>query len=75
MTIRLRRNNQITIPATVIREAGLKVGDMLDVKVEDDAIVIKAMTDAQKFLSLSGFLGGIYNDYDHEAEMKDAWAD
>ena len=75
MTIRLRRGNQITIPAAVIREVGLKVGDMLDIKVEDGAVVIKAMTDGQKLLTLSGFLGGIYNDYDHEAEMKDAWED
>ena len=72
---RLSSKHQVTIPVDVMREAGIKVGDELVFKVEDGAVVIKPISDAQKILSLAGFLGGIYNDYDHEAEMADAWED
>ena len=72
---RLSSKHQVTIPVDVMREAGLKVGDELVFKVEDGVVVIQPITDAQKILSLAGFLGGIYNDYDHQAEMADAWED
>ena len=72
---RLSSKHQVTIPVDVMREAGLKVGDELVFKVEDGVVFIQPITDAQKILSLAGFLGGIYNDYDHQAEMADAWED
>ena len=72
---RLSSKHQVTIPVDVMREAGLKVGDELVFKVEDGVVVIQPITDAQKILSLAGFLGGIYNGYDHQAEMADAWED
>ena len=72
---RLSSKHQVTIPVDVMREAGFKVGDELIFKVESGAVVIQPITDAQKILSLAGFLGGLYDDYDHEAEMADAWED
>ena len=72
---RLSSKHQVTIPVDVMREAGFKVGDELVFKVEDGAVVIQPKFKGHRILSLSGFLGGIYNDYDHEAEMADAWED
>ena len=72
---RLSSKHQVTIPVDVMREAGLEVGDHLVFSVEDGAVKIKAMTDGQKLLTLVGALGGIYEGYDHEAEMNDAWED
>ena len=72
---RLSSKHQVTIPVDVMREAGLKVGDELVFKVEGGAVVIQPITDAQKILSLAGFLGGLYDGYDHEAEMAEAWED
>jgi bifunctional DNA-binding transcriptional regulator/antitoxin component of YhaV-PrlF toxin-antitoxin module len=72
---RLSSKNQVTIPVDVMREVGFKVGDELVFNVEDGVVVIQPITDAQKILSLAGFLGGIYNDYDHQTERADAWED
>ena len=72
---RLSSKHQVTIPVDVMRQAGFKVGDELVFRVQDGSVVIQPITDAQKFLSLIGFLGGIYEGYDHEAEMADAWED
>ena len=71
MTIRLRRNNQITIPAAVIREAGFKVGDELIFKVENRQIVVtkKRVGILEWVASLNGF----YDGYDFAAERADAW--
>ena len=72
---RLSSKHQVTIPVEVLREVGFKVGDELVFRVEDKAIVIEPKFKGHRILSLSGFLGGIYNDYDHVAEMADAWED
>ena len=67
--------HQVTIPVDVLREVGFRVGEELVFKVEDNKVVIERKFQGHRILSLSGFLGGIYNDYDHEAEMADAWED
>ena len=74
-TSRISSKHQITIPVDVMREAGIKVGDELVFKVESGAVIIEPISDSQKLLSLVGILGGLYNNYDHEAEMADAWED
>lgn len=75
MVIKLRSKRQITVPAAVIQEAGFKVGDELVFKVEGGSVVISRKSAGHRILSLIGALGGIYEGYDHEAEMKDAWED
>ena len=71
MTIRLRRNNQITIPAAVIREAGFKVGDELAIKVENNQVVLmKKRVDLHNWIAS---LNGFYDGYDFAAERADAW--
>ena len=71
MNIRLRRNNQITIPAAVIQEAGFKVGDELVFKVEGKQIVItKKRVDLLEWIAS---LNGMYDGYDFAAERADAW--
>ena len=70
---RLSSKHQVTIPVDVMREAGLKVGDDLVFKVEAGFIKIEPLNKGHKFLALVGALGGIYEGYDHEAEMNDAW--
>ena len=71
MNIRFRRNNQITIPAAVIQEAGFKVGDELVFKVEGKQIVItKKRVDLLEWIAS---LNGMYDGYDFAGERADAW--
>ena len=70
---RLSSKHQVTIPVDVLREVGFKVGDELVFRVEDGGVKIEAKNKNHKFLALIGALGGIYEGYDHEAEMNDAW--
>jgi len=72
---RISSKHQVTIPVDVMREAGFKVGDELVFKVEDGGVMIERKFEGHRILSLSGILNGIYNGYDHEAEMADAWED
>ena len=72
---RLSSKHQVTIPVDVLREVGFTVGEELVFKVEDGGVVIERKFKGHRILSLSGALNGIYEGYDHEAEMADAWED
>ncbi len=72
---RLSSKHQVTIPVDVMREAGFNVGDELIFKVEGSGVVIKRPLQGHPILTLSGLLNGLYNDYDHEAEMARMWPD
>jgi AbrB family looped-hinge helix DNA binding protein len=37
--LRIRRNGQITLPASIRREANLQAGDTLEVIVEEDGVI------------------------------------
>ena len=71
MVIKLRAKHQITITASVIQEAGFKVGDELVFKVEGKQIVItKKRVDLLEWIAS---LNGMYDGYDFAAERADAW--
>ena len=70
---RLSSKHQVTIPVDVMREAGLKVGDELVFKVEDNQVVIsKKRVDLLEWIAS---LNGFYDGYDFAAERADAWPD
>ena len=70
---RLSSKHQVTIPVDVMREAGLKVGDEVVFKVEDNQVVIsKKRVDLLEWIAS---LNGFYDGYDFAAERADAWPD
>ena len=70
---RLSSKHQVTIPVDVMREAGLKVGDEVVFKVEDNQVVIsKKRVDLLEWIAS---LNGLYDGYDFAAERADAWPD
>ena len=70
---RLSSKHQVTIPVDVMREAGLKVGDDVVFKVEDNQVVIsKKRVDLLEWIAS---LNGLYDGYDFAAERADAWPD
>lgn len=40
MVIKLRERSQITLPVEIVKKLNIKTGDSLEVKIEDDRIVI-----------------------------------
>ena len=70
---RLSSKHQVTIPVDVLREVGLKVGDEVVFKVEDNQVVIsKKRVDLLEWIAS---LNGFYDGYDFAAERADAWPD
>ena len=70
---RLSSKHQVTIPVDVMREAGLKVGDEVVFRVEDNQVVIsKKRVDLLEWIAS---LNGFYDGYDFAAERADAWPD
>jgi len=72
---RLSSKHQVTIPVDVMREAGFKVGDELIFVVENGTVKIQAADNQRKLMALVGLLDGLYENYDHKAEMADAWGE
>lgn len=46
--VRIKSKFQITIPVSLRKAAGLKVGDILDITFENGHIVLRLLTVAQK---------------------------
>ncbi|HXQ92439.1 MAG TPA: AbrB/MazE/SpoVT family DNA-binding domain-containing protein [Nitrososphaerales archaeon] len=40
-TVKVTRNRQVTIPAHLANTAGIREGDILDVRLEDQKIILK----------------------------------
>ncbi len=40
MVIKLRERSQITLPVEIVKKLNIKTGDSLEVKIEDDRIVV-----------------------------------
>ena len=40
MVIKLRERSQITLPAEIVKKLNIKTGDNLEVKLEDDRIIV-----------------------------------
>ena len=51
--IRVKTKYQVTLPAQVRRQAGLRVGDLLEAKVEGDTISLTPMSVVERELALA----------------------
>jgi AbrB family looped-hinge helix DNA binding protein len=51
--IRVKTKYQVTLPAKVRRQAGLRVGDLLEAKVEGDTISLTPMSVVERELALA----------------------
>lgn len=51
--IRVKTKYQVTLPAKVRRQAGLRVGDLLEAKVEGDTISLTPMSVVERGLALA----------------------
>jgi bifunctional DNA-binding transcriptional regulator/antitoxin component of YhaV-PrlF toxin-antitoxin module len=72
-TSRLSSKNQITLPVDVIRKAGFEVGDELKLTFHGGKVTIeKKKSGVEEF---AGSLPGIFENYDFEADRRDAWGE
>ena len=71
--IRMRSKNQCTLPASVVRESGIKIDDKLSVMCVNGSIVITPFTN--KKLGVDGVMGfagiahGVWGDSPEEVEQ------
>ena len=70
---RLSSKNQITLPVEVIRQAGFEIGDKLKLSFHGGKVIIEK--EESKLLAFAGSLTGTYENYDFEAERRDAWGE
>ncbi|MEE8168287.1 MAG: AbrB/MazE/SpoVT family DNA-binding domain-containing protein [Candidatus Hydrothermarchaeales archaeon] len=54
VTVTVTRNTQITIPKKIREKLEIKIGDKVDIRIEDGKIVVKKIETA--FSEYSGFL-------------------
>ncbi len=79
--IRMRPKHQVTLPASVVREAKLKPDDRLNVTFVNGSIVITPKQDAQsegEMLSFAGIRRGLWGDTPEEVDqtlrnMRNSW--
>jgi AbrB family looped-hinge helix DNA binding protein len=74
---RLSSKNQITVPAAVVRETGLRAGDELKVEVDDGRIVLSpALSLRERRLAAikrgAGSLTGVYPP-DYLDDLRNEW--
>jgi len=79
--IRMRPKNQVTLPASVVREAKLKPDDRLTVTFINGSIIITPKHDAKDqddIMSFAGIGHGLWGNTPEEVDqtlrnMKDSW--
>ena len=79
--IRMRRKHQVTLPASIVRQAGIKPDDKLSVRYLNGSIVItpkqteRASHDIMRFAGIGrGLWGKSPEEVDRTlCEMKNAW--
>jgi len=79
--IRMRPKNQVTLPASVVREAEIKLDDRLNVTYVNGSIVItpkQAAQDQCDIMSFAGIGHGLWGNTPAEVEqtlrnMKNSW--
>ncbi len=68
---KLRANNQITLPTSVVAALGLKEGDLLRITANQDRIIITAQKscDGGRTYTMSDLLGATSGLYDSGADI------
>ena len=68
---KLRANNQITLPTSVVAALGLKEGDLLRITANQDRIIMTAQKsrDGGRTYSMSDLLGAASGLYDSVADI------
>ena len=66
MVIKLRERSQITLPVEIVKKLNIKTGDSLEVKLEDDKIVVTPVLVIDR--SQAWFWSKEWQDMEREAE-------
>ncbi len=71
-TVRVKANHQVTLPAAIIEEVGLKSGDLLEARIEQGKITLtpKSIIDQRIAESFADFKAGrSYGPFDTADEL------
>jgi AbrB family looped-hinge helix DNA binding protein len=68
----LSRKNQITLPISILREAGFKPGDRLEVSVEGRRIVLRAVSDVFNEI-MDRYAGSIQYPPNYLEDLRNEW--
>lgn len=71
-TVRVKANHQVTLPAAIIEEVGLKSGDLLDAKIEKGRITLtpRSLIDQRIAESAADYKAGrTYGPFDTAEEL------
>jgi antitoxin MazE len=66
MVIKLRERSQITLPVEIVKKLNIKTGDSLEIKLEDDKIVVTPVLIIDR--SQAWFWSKEWQDMEREAE-------
>ncbi len=81
--IRIREKNQITLPASIVREAGLQPNDTVNVEYRNGVISLVPQGKARKRGTIDDYVGAAKNCWGataeevnaHFREERDAWGE
>lgn len=68
-TIKVGKKNVIVIPSKIRKKIGIKVGDLLAIKVEGNKIILEKLS-SQPFAILADIIGEPYGEEVDEAEAE-----